>query len=847
MIKESYPITPAELVFLLGLLEIEPLPQTVLAAWLGSVNYDLLADNDPPSPAKTLLQKGWIWYDDQNWHLADRLANSLELIARATTTLTLHVQKDGIVADSDYAQYQDQCCRYLLDDKQFTIYPPESIQEIALSLLPEETQPAGQLAFRQEIDLASLFVLNEACWQTARAVVFGAGESGFTSQDLISGLEDSFVEPASRSWQGLELAVDLERLSLHSVIQDLINQDLLQSLPGGRLTLTVKSDPYNLIISDPEMFALSCSFYNNLSGEVELASWLFGSGEILQIEAVGDGLFQLNTIFSAQIIEEWIRDVSKKFEKAEPPSALAEAPASRKILGGGQKRSRGKAPWFVRLLRGLAGAVLSTLVIGTLSSAIVGLIQGDLALSELTSQLGAGIQALASEVNLQLPGQADSPDGEGSKDPSGAEAGQDASREDDPGPAVSEEELGAALAAIQVVESRIVQDGYQEWYAVAILQNASQLPLSRVMLEVQIKNAGGELLYSETGYTRSSFPPGENTNLDHFLAGFDGGSGDLKLEIIPINAEPLLADHFVPIELADLQLHVSGYNDGYWTILGEMVNPSDQLVTLEVGALLRDEAGQLSAGRHSSALQNLLLPGERVPFSINFKPLEPGQDLSLEDSLELFAAGRIADSSTREPEIRLSSEQGTFVDQSGLFHIVGKLQNGEAGNRDLRLIGAVYDGNGRLVDACTHWLHPRGLPSGAELPFDIGCWFMLDDLDQEPALRERAVTYEVMVERQSGLRESQSAAVPIEIGEVSAQVESRYIQFSAALAADIPEGKENGILILTLTDSQDGRILAVYRSWPDLEAGVFRGEGILPEGISELGPEIEISAQAYAY
>ncbi|MEJ2448678.1 MAG: hypothetical protein P8Y37_12165, partial [Anaerolineales bacterium] len=78
MENQSYHLTPEELIFLLGLLEIEPLPETILIDWLASINSDLLSEENSPSPARTLIEKGWIWFADEIWHMDDQLARALE-------------------------------------------------------------------------------------------------------------------------------------------------------------------------------------------------------------------------------------------------------------------------------------------------------------------------------------------------------------------------------------------------------------------------------------------------------------------------------------------------------------------------------------------------------------------------------------------------------------------------------------------------------------------------------------------------------------------------------------------------------------------------------------------------
>jgi hypothetical protein len=851
MENQPYHLTPEELIFLLGLLEIQPLPGTILADWLTSINYDLLPKGDTPSPARTLIEKGWIWLADQVWHMDDQLARALELTARATTNVIFHLQEEGRVIGRRYAQYQDKCCRYSLAADHFSLDPPQTVQEVTPTLLPEGFQPAGKLQFREELDLASLFVLIEACWQSARAGFLEQEDLSFTMEDLISGLDYSLVEPAAQSWLGLELEVDLEKLPLHTIIQDFINRDLLRHVPGGRLQLTGKSDPFNMIISDPQLLSLACSFHNQQTAELKMASWLLGAGEMLQIELVDQGKNQVSTLFSTQIAGEWIQEAWKVFKNVEPPPALDNAPpapkGSRKIKSPDQGRSR--PPRFTRFLTGLAGTVLSALVIGLLSSTIIGMIQGDLEVGQIASELTAGIDSLTKNVGYSDLRPDDASTEEESKSQEG-DAGALTAEEQPSDEAVNEnsqEELQTALSQVMVQESRLAQDEYEDWYALGILHNEGQLALSAVKLEIQVLDANGTVLYSENGTASAPLLPGKQTSFAIYLYDWEGGKDNLNLQVTVLDAKPFPVDRAVDIKLSKLQILPTGWDDSYVTVLGEMTNPTDQLVTIGVGSLLRDGSGQLAVSQYTNALQDILLPGEQVPFSIRFNPPEPIESLSIEDNLELFVSGTLAESSVRVPDIKLSQEQRAYVDSGGNFHLIGKVLNEEDSPQDILLIGAIYDQEGNVVDACTQQISPRALESGGVIPYDINCWYVLDDLNENPALRELAVSFDVMVKRQIGIIEEEKAAVPLEIRDLSVESGDGYFQVSGSVKSPLPDDIDSAIVVLTVSNAEDGSLVAVYHDYLDFNTLTFGSEYSLPESISELTPDLEVNIQVYAY
>lgn len=853
MNKSPYHITPDELIFLLGLLDIQPRTDSVLADWLSSINSDLLAAQDNLEPARALMEKGWVWFADQVWHMDDELARSLELINQASTRAVFHLQQGETVTAFNYAQFQEECCRYYLAEGHFSLSAPESTQGIEQTLLPDEYQPAGKHKFREELDLPTLFVLIEVCWQSMLGGLDGQADQSFTMEDLIRGLEISLVENSSRPWLGLELEVDLDKLPLHTIVQDLLDRDLLQNLPDGRLRLTAASDSLNLILSDPNLLGLSCLFHNPHTSEIRTASWLFGAEELLQIEGLGEGRYRVSTLFAVEIAREWIQEAWKAFAAVEAPPPLEAAeqrsPASRTLSP--QSKGRGKLPIWARLLRGLAGTVLSALIIGLLSSTVIGLIQGELEVNQLTDRFYAGLSTLAGEFgefNLPLS-EAAAPRAGDALDDQGRAAEDNEPRsgtEDQTAPVSSGEEEQTGLPQVRVKESRLAQNGFEDWFALGILKNDSEQPLSKVNFEVQLLDASGGVVYRKTAVTRTMLHPGGQTSFDTNLQGWEGNETDLQLKIIPLSAEILEDYQPVQLQLGNFQLQ-SERTGKYAVLVGEMINPTQEMVTAEMSALLRDGDGQLTAGHYIRTLQEILLPGERVPFRFVFYPREPVSSLSFADNLEFFIVGAAAEDSLSLPAVQGSPEPQAYWDTAGRYHLLGRVVNQEEEPQEIILIGSVYDQQGRVIDTCRVLMDPPVLPPGGETHYDMSCWLVLPRLGEDPDIRGQVSRFDVVLDRSWALREGVRPVTDLEVRDLEVETIEGIIRYTGSAAGSVPEDASLVTVVVRLIDRNDGSLAAVHKIVADRETLTFNSRFALPESYPEMTPNLKIETEAYAY
>jgi hypothetical protein len=855
MNKTPYHITPDELLFLLGLLNLEPRKNTVLADWLRSINYDLLTARDNREPARTLMEKGRVWYAEGAWHMDDELARGLELINRASTRAAFHLQEGGTVTGFTYAQFQTECCRYHPMQDHFTLYPPEPTRGIEGTLLPDDYQPAGELKFREEMDLPTLFVLIEACWQSTLGGLDSRSDQSFTMDDLILGLETSLAEDASRPWLGMELEVDLDKLPLHTIVQDLLDRDLLENLPEGRLRLTESARSLDLILGDPSLLGLSSSFQNPHTGGVHSASWLFGAGELLQIEAVGEGRHRVSTLFAVEIAREWIREAWKAYADVEAPpkveAAEPQPPASRTLSPA--PREKAGLPGWARLLRGLAGAVLSALVIGLLSTTVIGLIQGELEVNQITDRLTAGVSSLAGQVGeIDLPlGEAEAtPAGEPAADQGQAAAGADepqSGSEEPAAPAGGEAGQQTALPQIRVKESNLAQNGFEQWWALGILKNGSDQAFSKIEVDIQLVDPSGEVVYSKTAATRTMLAPGGQTCFDTHLEGWEGAEDDLELRVTPVSAEILEDYQEADLQLGNVQLQQDRTGRKV-VLLGEMINPTEQAVSVEMGALLRDGEGQLAAGRYTLTLQNILFPGERFPLRYVFYPREPMDDLSLAENLKFFVVGSALESPPTLPAFELSPEPQAYWDTAGSYHLLGRVVNRSDAPRETKLIASVYDPQGRVIDACTFSATPPVLLPGEGTYYDLHCWQVVPRVDEDPAFRDRTASYEVKVDRGWALRDRVRTVTELEVEDYQIEdIGGGLLQWTGSVAGPVPEDITFIEVDARVIDQDTGRIAAVKYAPVDLETLTFENLFILPEAYPELTPNLEVEVKAYGY
>ncbi len=170
-----------------------------------------------------------------------------------------------------------------------------------------------------------------------------------------------------------------------------------------------------------------------------------------------------------------------------------------------------------------------------------------------------------------------------------------------------------------------------------------------------------------------------------------------------------------------MMLGLMGTNDylddlGNLHLVGEVHNDLPYNVDqIRLRITFYDEDGNVLEDITSSALLNLLIPGQRTPFVILWEEAGDWKRYSLR------ATGRVT---TDQPEGGLTVAYSyARLDEAGLYHVVGTVRNdGTASAYYVKVVVSLYDQYGRISNANFTYTEPSriapGMTSSFDCPFD---------------------------------------------------------------------------------------------------------------------------------
>jgi hypothetical protein len=156
-------------------------------------------------------------------------------------------------------------------------------------------------------------------------------------------------------------------------------------------------------------------------------------------------------------------------------------------------------------------------------------------------------------------------------------------------------------------------------------------------------------------------------------------------------------------------------------LLGRIANTSDQpIVVRNVAGSLLESNGELLAIAPASVHASYLDPGEDTPVRISFLAADAAQHdgMGYEVFYELEASESLDDLSLK------FEEPVDYLDPAGKVHLVGEVQNGSNIPLMLNLIAAMYDAEGKMVDAAE--IEFIYAPPGEAASYDFDHWGLLE-------------------------------------------------------------------------------------------------------------------------
>jgi len=840
-------LTAPELVLLMGLLEINPAPSSILAEWLSKMDWKPSDTTAAGLAVKTLVHKSMLSAAEGGYAVDSRLNQVLLLAAEAGTDVVVHRRTAAQAQVAYFAQSGDRVFQYLFDGKTVVLYCEKTTADLVRAVLPDAVQVQKHEGFNETFSYPAFLLILEAGWKFFEDLALTEAGEGFSVDELLASLKLSLENEASPAWLGFDASVDLDALPVHSIVQDLIERGLFRSGPENRLKIGLKAAPLLRIISDPGLYTAACSFANTSQEMVRAASWYCGGGGLLQVELRDDGALEVKELFNAEVAREWLNQAAGQFAQIPVPTAqsrraywdkqlaerkLSEIPAGR-LAAGRAGKTQTRRPAFVGCLLTITGSLLSALVIGLLSTTILGMLQGKITLQDISSQLFSWRQGSApAEISSEAEGDQAAEESEaGAADVSAAEAVI---------PGIDE---SVVIAALTVEDSRVTTDRFGYLTLVGLLHNGGDFDVRYASIKVTLTE-NSEVIFEDYAYTRVPIRAGETGPFELYLWGLKSypKTSEVQMEIVEAAAWPV--DTVLDVQLSGVYSTLAGWDNNMLMVLGEISNPYEQPVSVRLSGLLRDNSGNLLAVPDGWAFQEILLPEERAPFSLRFAPGEGSFDPQNPD-LEIFFGAVINETFAAEPAISLSQNQLAYVDGSGDFHLVGQVLNEESGPHDVSIIAAVYDADGQVVDVCDQRLVPEGLPSGSITAYDIRCWDRVTNLQENDALRAQVQTFDLMVDRSYALQESDRTAQLLDVGKYTVNIYDSTIEVQGLLT---PAAGDFEVVSVVVNVRDTASNMLVGSASTELSPGTTEFSLYIQTDPASFNPDtLEFSVERYGY
>jgi hypothetical protein len=257
------------------------------------------------------------------------------------------------------------------------------------------------------------------------------------------------------------------------------------------------------------------------------------------------------------------------------------------------------------------------------------------------------------------------------------------------------------------------------WEVNGLIGNGTNADFVDVLILIQAIDEAGNVLDEEFGTTLVAQLP-SGGEIPFRMIGFEDAGPDSQFLA--------QADQFVEADLIQPELEIFDStivaDADQIHILGRIVNHSDFAVTVHaIAASFFDS--DLIASERAQVWVSHLDPGEDGPFRVSM-PHHGRETLDY----RLYIDAEFAQLASRFP-IDVTSVHG-YSDQTGGFQLIGELSHSHASPLYSRLVVAIYDRDGILID--TALVDPApSLDSGARIPFAFSGWGPLNSI---PELQE---------------------------------------------------------------------------------------------------------------
>ena len=359
---------------------------------------------------------------------------------------------------------------------------------------------------------------------------------------------------------------------------------------------------------------------------------------------------------------------------------------------------------------------------------------------------------------------------------------------------------------LEVYKIQGFYDQYGAYRVVGLLKNNTDQFLDNIEVEVTIFDSEGDLLYSDVVYTLLyTLAPGESTPFellvrdslseaqDVFGAAIGFDSSNLERQVIQTRNSVVAIDE-----------------NGNLHITGELFNNTQDPVQINglAAAILDKKGGLLTAGDLSAGIQ-YLDPGEAGPFRVPM--LGPVERIPEIGDYQIYI-----DSEAVPPQdyfdLKFAEPQYYFVDQFDSFHLVGEIANNSERSLTMRVVAAIYNQNGQVLDVASTDLPFSSLESGSMLPYDFKYWGPLNSI---PGLVDSATKYSVQWDPNWTYPNNRGTA-ELSISNETNSVEAGYAIYEGIAVNNSGNILQNAVVIVSIFDPLSSQILAMnYQSYFD--------------------------------
>ncbi len=356
---------------------------------------------------------------------------------------------------------------------------------------------------------------------------------------------------------------------------------------------------------------------------------------------------------------------------------------------------------------------------------------------------------------------------------------------------------------INILKVASFKDSFDDWNIIGLVANDTDRIVEDIQIEVEIFDASNVSIYKNTDSVTLDLytvGPGEITPFHLWVTDDLPGADTFVATVIGNNvssAERGLA------EIGEITQLVDEYDTVY--LIGEVTNTDSQPILVSgIAAATFDAAGEMIAAASESVSLHYLDPGESGPFRINLTGAE-GSSADVTD-FEIYTDIQIY---SEQPSYDISGldDMYDYMDGYDNIHLVGEFLNNEAKALNISAIAAIYDADGKILDACSGSVafYPA---SGEKVPFDCDSWGPLNWID---GTYDTADTYVIFIDRY-WTWEAFSEEITLTSSEDEASYDGDQGTFTGKAVNNSAGKVDSATVVIAIYDSS-GKLIATDWDW----------------------------------